>query len=543
MKKKYYLKSIIEKLRCDNGFSLDKEKKEMFGFFIKNKFAIEDLDENINIDSSIFSELDELEHASSNNQYKTGSYYTNKLLIKRIVDEVDFYKKKIIDPSAGTGNFLIYITIKYRDKLKRKSDFVSYISKYIHFNEIKRSSFGVYIKRLNLLSLKFYDEFLSEEEIDIISRNCTFDDFLLDFEVDKKFDIIVGNPPYLGVKSMGKSYLDKVKKKFGFTDDLYSLFIFRSLDFLKEGGFLSMVTSSTYLTISSKQKLRDKMVDCGVYKIIKNNKEHFKIKTQTSIFFLKNNLKKKRSIEIIKEDDNGFLKKEGSVETKKGIRFSCYQNDISEIFDSCYNLYNKYKSVVHTTKSFERFIETEGFNKLISENKYLPLGLISYIATGVDFKGKNKETIRSNNNKKYKSMTSELEIENSPSTYDFINGLDKKKYIPAIKGKEDIYVLWTKEHVDFLKSIKAPIRNIRLYGTHKKIYCKTSEYFFTEVDEGTLCINTAGACFIIPVIDISLDSLMKQLVNEDIKNYLKENINNSLCLTTNDLKYIPIKIK
>ena len=40
-----------------------------------------------------------------------------------------------------------------------------------------------------------------------------------------------------------------------------------------------------------------------------------------------------------------------------------------------------------------------------------------------------------------------------------------------------------------------------------------------------------------------LDDLFKQLNNSDIKEYIKNNINNSLCITPNDLKMIPIYLK
>ena len=130
----------------------------------------------------------------------------------------------------------------------------------------------------------------------------------------------------------------------------------------------------------------------------------------------------------------------------------------------------------------------------------------------------------------------------NPTKFDFINGLSNKKFIPAIKGNDFIYVLWSKEHVDYLKRIKAPLRNIRLYGENEKIYCKTSDYTFHKVDKNTLCINIAGSCFIMPIINLSLDYILKQITKEGIKKYIQQNINNSLCLTPNDLKRIPIRI-
>ena len=44
------------------------------------------------------------------------------------------------------------------------------------------------------------------------------------------FDIVIGNPPYIGVKEIMKfNWRDNLKENFGFVDDLYSHFTFLSL--------------------------------------------------------------------------------------------------------------------------------------------------------------------------------------------------------------------------------------------------------------------------------------------------------------------------
>lgn len=39
-----------------------------------------------------------------------------------------------------------------------------------------------------------------------------------------------------------------------------------------------------------------------------------------------------------------------------------------------------------------------------------------------------------------------------------------KKYISTIKGKDRLFIKWDKEHFDYLKGIKASLRNLSLYG-------------------------------------------------------------------------------
>lgn len=541
MKKIEYIKNLIQKSKKNNTTNFDQEKDFLFEKFLSFEIPLEQLNDSELVTPEIYSYIDELEQQAQNNRYETGSYYTNKKLIKTIINNTDYKNKTIIDPAGGTGNFLIYLLLLLEKEFTTKSEFVNYINNYIYINEIKESSLNIYLIRLDLLSVKFFNQRLNQKDFNIIKKNCFQKDFLIDFKTDIKFDIIVGNPPYLGTKSLGKDYLNKIKNEFGFTDDLYSLFVFKSIDLLKDDGFLSFVTSSTYLTIQSKNRLRNHLIQNGLYKIIKNNPQHFAIKTKTATFFLRKN--KLNSIKILNEYEIDKFEELRTIASKLDTRFTIFKNTHTDIFNICESIYNKYKKNISTTKSFELFSQTEEFSELIKNNEYLPLGLISYIATGVDFKGNNNKTLFSLDNEKYNIISNDNEIEKNPTKNDFINGLKNKKYIPAIKGKEHLFVLWSQNHVDYLKSIKAPLRNIRLYGEFDKLYCKTSTFDFNIVDKNYLCINTSGACFVLPAINISLEDLKDQITQDGIKNYLRENINNSLCLTPNDLKVIPIKIR
>lgn len=536
---------FIEKFEHNLEYSFI-NKNNYFVFNDLNfKINFETIDEQNLITPEIFSYFDELKLSITNKRYDTGSYYTNKYLVNSIINEYDFLNKKVIDPAAGTGNFLINLLLKLKENFKNKNDFIQYISNFIFFNDIDKSSSLVYIKRLNLLSVDFFNEKLTHNDIISISNNIFNLDFLLNFNIDIEFDAIIGNPPYLGTKSLGKDYLNQIKQKFNFTDDLYSLFIFKSIEHLTKDGFLSFVTSSTYLTISTKKKLRELLIHNNLYKIILNDKNHFNILTNTSTLFL-NKSKKHNYVEIFEEknkiitllnkiDYNSLL-----IDNRLKI-----QSNFNSKFDLSIQLYHTYIENMSTSKKLELFQQTEEFNDIINKNDIVPLGLIAYIATGVDFKGHNASTLFDLTNKKYNIIEDKSEIKYNLSDYDFLNGISEQKYIKAIKGSEHIFVKWTKEHVDFLKSIKAPLRNLHLYGNSDLLYCKTSTYEFFMVDKNTLCINTAGACFIKinPKINISLSDIMQQINNEEYKDYIKSNINNSLCLTTNDLKMLPIKIR
>lgn len=494
------------------------------------------------ITPEVFSLLEELKLSIEEGQYSTGSYYRNKTLINHIYEDVDLVNKDIIDPSSGSGNFLIQAILYLKHLFANKEDMISYIVKHVYFSDIKLSSLDTYIMRLRLISFNWFNEDLTEDDINNIKGKAFIGDFLTS-KIDRKFDIIVGTPPYLGVKSLGKTYLKELKEVFGYTDDLYSLFTIKSLQLLKDDGFCSFVTSSTYMTIRTKKHMRNALVDKGLYKIILNHENNFDIKIQTATFFVNKRLKKD-TIETYSEDSYGKLNFIKNIDGNN--RFSLTKDDKTHNeFQKAMDIYEDYKEHMVNANSLRKFSQTKAFKDLIENNDVVPLGLIAFVATGVDFKGNNATTLYSLDNKKFNQIEDKSEIEYACSIYEFQNGLHEKsgkKYICAIKGKDRLFVKWDREHFDYLKGINAPLRNLSLYGDSDLLYCKTSTYEFHIVDKYTLCINTAGACFIRPIVDINIEDILSQIDNNEYKEYIKLNINNSLCITPNDLKLIPIKM-
>ncbi|HTY90349.1 MAG TPA: N-6 DNA methylase [Methanocella sp.] len=93
-----------------------------------------------------------------------------------------------------------------------------------------------------------------------------------------EFDVIVGNPPYIRVKSMSaeqkKSIPAEVKASglFHFQKgnlNLYKLFIERNLGFLKDGGSMGLIIPSSFLNESSSEMLRKHLFDtCSLEEVV-----------------------------------------------------------------------------------------------------------------------------------------------------------------------------------------------------------------------------------------------------------------------------------
>ena len=137
-------------------------------------------------------------------------------------------KIKILEPSAGKGIFLNYILEE------RFTDVTAY--------ELDQTLKTSLLKNYPDVQLKF-ENFLGSD-------------------ANEKFDIIIGNPPYLGQNYNAQIFQELVKnysickKYFVGNMDLFYFFIHLGIDKLKPGGLLSFITTNYWLTKSKKTGIK-----------------------------------------------------------------------------------------------------------------------------------------------------------------------------------------------------------------------------------------------------------------------------------------------
>lgn len=96
---------------------------------------------------------------------------------------------------------------------------------------------------------------------------------------DSGFDIVIGNPPYVNTKLINQMGMtETLKEEYGYCDDLYNHFTIRGMELLKQGGYLSYITSDTFLTIQSKENMR------RLFLGLESKKAKAAIPQQTSLF-------------------------------------------------------------------------------------------------------------------------------------------------------------------------------------------------------------------------------------------------------------------
>ncbi|MFX0035990.1 MAG: class I SAM-dependent DNA methyltransferase [Candidatus Hermodarchaeota archaeon] len=152
-------------------------------------------------------------------RHKIGEFFTPSILAEKMIDEVYKLGLKILDPSCGTGNFLVNIIINILNS--SESDTIK--SKAIE------NVFGFDINPLAIITARINIFLLLIEHFNIENYKLSnFNNYLIDslfpkvyegtsnIDIDKmyhSFDIVIGNPPWLTYKDLHqKDYQKKIRE-------------------------------------------------------------------------------------------------------------------------------------------------------------------------------------------------------------------------------------------------------------------------------------------------------------------------------------------
>lgn len=169
---------------------------------------------------------------------------------------------KIVDPSCGCGNILIpcykYLKKIYIDNLdiiNKKHNLNLDISN-IAYHILQNNIYGFDIDEF---ALKILNIDIFEEDPINLKLNLEYKDFLVD-SIDTSFDIIIGNPPYVGHKMVDKEYVHLLKENFhevyNNKGDIYYCFFKRAYDIGKNNFKVSFITSRYFIEAQSAMNLR-----------------------------------------------------------------------------------------------------------------------------------------------------------------------------------------------------------------------------------------------------------------------------------------------
>jgi adenine-specific DNA-methyltransferase len=216
---------------------------------------------------------------------------------------------KIVDPSCGTGNILIscfkHLRNLYRNNLVaiNKQNGLNLNIHCIDEHIITHNLYGFDIDDIavKLLVISLYD--ISKGSV---LPNGFNEDFLL-HESKQKYDVFIGNPPYVGKKSIDKEYANYLKNRYNavYSDkgDLSYCFFKKALEDISHQGKLTFITSRYFLESPSGEDLRkvlksesiiDKIVDFYGIRPFKN------VGIDPVIIFITKGESQDNKIEVIK---------------------------------------------------------------------------------------------------------------------------------------------------------------------------------------------------------------------------------------------------
>ncbi len=373
------------------------------------------------------------------------AYYTkSEPIVTYMVDLLNLNgTETIFEPCAGDGVFLDPILDKYE--------------------KVKVDAFELNLSAYSKLKNKYSDlENVSVKQTDTLTDL----DLELLCSMGGKYDAVIANPPYGAWRNTEDRA--SLKRRFNgfYAKESYSLFLYRSIESLNEGGKLVFIIPDTYLNLNMHKDIR---------KYILTNTKIKEISLFPSSYFPGVNFGY-ANLSIIALE-----------------KCSNYSSNLANSF----NIYKDFKSVEELGKNElqhltelkfkqENVLNNDGHIFLTSKNQNvsdtirkakLTIGDICNCATGF-YSGNDKDRLKVlcksiRNSKRYD------EVDKTKITYDCgsrpLNGIETEKiYVPIVKGgnvkyfkADNWFMEWSKEIVDF-------------YKKDKKARYQNSSYYFRK---------------------------------------------------------------
>ena len=178
------------------------------------------------------------------------------------------FKNKVLDPTCGSGEFLLntfimkYNLLKIKDTVSDENIFK--IIKTLYGNDIDDESTDISKIRLFIyVSYLLKDKKYYKKIAKSLINNFSNYDFILESnKFTNKFEIILGNPPYVEYGKFEKK--EKLINKYG---NIYADVIKNSINLLKKNGVLGFIVPLSYVSTTRMEKIRD-FVDTQCHKQI-----------------------------------------------------------------------------------------------------------------------------------------------------------------------------------------------------------------------------------------------------------------------------------
>ena len=294
-----------------------------------------------------YSELSQKLTKKIKNKKEKGIFFTPYCTIDKIINILKKYTfKTILEPSCGSGQFIERINDNFKD---------------VRITGIE-------------LEKEIYDNINHFKK-----KNNIINDDYLKRKITNRYDLIVGNPPFLIIKKK-----DVINKDdcilFDGRPNVFILFIIKSLNLLNKNGIISFVLPSSFLNTIYYNKLRKEIYKN--YKIIDiidcSDDEYIDTQQNTIIFIIqkndKDNIKNNLNFtmkQIMTNDFYMFNTKENIKKIHSLIKNTKTINDLDFDVKVGTVVWNQCKDILSNNKTKTRLI----YSSDIKDNK---LSIVKY---------------------------------------------------------------------------------------------------------------------------------------------------------------------
>ena len=224
-----------------------------------------------------FAELSKIAELANAKRENNAAYYTRQdicfSIIKNLPDAKKYTELNILEPSIGVGNFLPTLIQKYSNVPTVNIDVV----------DIDAGSIEILKELVNKIDIP------SNININYINA-----DFLL-YEFEKKYDIVVGNPPYK--KLTKEKELLSIYKSNAYNKDTNNIFSFFIEKAMRISDIVSLIVPKSLINTPEFNATRSLMKEKRISHIIDFGEKGFKgVKIETICFILDTQKKPKDTI-------------------------------------------------------------------------------------------------------------------------------------------------------------------------------------------------------------------------------------------------------
>lgn len=203
---------------------------------------------------------------------ETAAYYTRQdicySVVKNLPDYPDSKILRILEPATGVGNFLPSLFLKYSNVAELHIDVI----------DINSDSIALLQQILRSISLP------ENVRLNYINKDTLLEVF------PKRYDIVVGNPPYMKLKD--KKLLSRYKQSVYNTDtnNIFSFFIEKALQL---GDVVSLIVPKSLINAPEFGKTRHLMNEKAITHIVDFGEKGFKgVKIETIAFTINTRVKR-----------------------------------------------------------------------------------------------------------------------------------------------------------------------------------------------------------------------------------------------------------